>query len=53
MNCVRIFGNGGANNMTKNKKNRRNQNAQEKTNAEFAGENGLEKLAVRAQKKSK
>ncbi|WP_262386267.1 MULTISPECIES: hypothetical protein [unclassified Bacillus (in: firmicutes)] len=41
--------------MTKNNKNqvKNNNNALPKADVEFAGENGLEKIALRAQKKSK
>ncbi|MGG0454614.1 hypothetical protein [Bacillus mycoides] len=41
--------------MAKNKNNqlKNNKNAVPKTDVEFAGENGLEKIALRAQKKSK
>ncbi|MDM5191348.1 hypothetical protein QUG02_27380 [Bacillus hominis] len=41
--------------MAKNKNNqlKNNKNAVPKADAEFAGENGLEKIALRAQKKSK
>ncbi len=45
----------GGEKMAKNKNNQlnNNKNALPKTDVEFAGENGLEKIALRAQKKSK
>ncbi|MGF9963141.1 hypothetical protein [Bacillus rhizoplanae] len=41
--------------MAKNKNNqfKNNKNAQTKADVEFSGENGLEKIALRAQKKPK
>lgn len=45
----------GGEKMVKNKNNqfKNNKNALPKADVEFAGENGLEKIALRAQKKSK
>lgn len=45
----------GGEKMAKNKNNqfKNNKNAVSKADVEFAGENGLEKIALRAQKKSK
>jgi hypothetical protein len=45
----------GGGNMAKNKNNQsmKNNKALAKTNSEFAGENGLEKIVIRSQKKSK
>lgn len=40
----------GGEKMGKNKNNEINKNAQQKTNTEFAKENGLKKVALKAQK---